>query len=267
MKWWRYVAAMELRKILAYRSDFWITFLGQTFIQVIIAHSLWSSIFSSQHTSEMNGFTLDMMTLYYVLVAVGMKVISGENIGFLSREIYDGTFTRYLIYPLSFFQYKLTTYLTHSFFYSIQLILVYMLYRLFYMNTAIELHEIGPFIMGVGLFFLGAITFFMIATFIELLALWADNIWSLMVMLRFFASFLGGGFIPLSFFPPIVQELVKYTPFPYFISLPVRTIMGLSQSTELFLGSGVLILWTLFLYGCIQMLWKKGEKHYNGVGI
>lgn len=267
MKWWRHIVAMELRKILAYRSDFWITFLGQTLIQLFVARSLWETIFATQGVEEMQGYNLEMMSLYYLIVPIGTRMLMGENIGFISREIYDGTFTRYLLYPLSVFQYKSLTYLTYSLFYGIQLILLYTLYQLIFIKTQFTFIDLQNLILGVGLFFLASIAFLMMAFCTELISLWADNIWTLMIMLRFLISFFGGGFIPLSFLPSWLYQILEWTPLPYLISLPTRTILGLTSWAEINHGIIILSLWMILLMGLIKVIWKKGELEYTGVGV
>ena len=267
MKWWRHVVAMELRKILAYRSDFWITFLGQTLIQLLVARALWQTVFATQGVTEMQGFTLEMMNLYYLIVPIGMRILSGENIGFVAREIYEGTFTRYLLYPLSVFQYKTLTYLTYSLFYTFQLLILYTLYRGFIAEAPFLLSDFRNLLTGVGLFVLAAMAYAMMAMMIEMIALWADNIWSLVVMLRFFTSFFGGGFIPLTFLPEWTQKMLIWTPFPYLVSLPARTIMGLTTFEEVAKGSIILMLWILVFMEGVKFIWRRGQNKYTGVGI
>jgi ABC-2 type transport system permease protein len=267
MKWWKHVVAMELRKILAYRTDFWITFLGQTIIQLLVARALWQMIFATQGVTEMQGYTLEMMNLYYLIVPIGTRILTGENIGFLAREIYEGTFTRYLLYPLSVFQYKTLTYLTYSMFYAVQLMILYLIFRTFIAEAPFTLPDFGNLFIGVLLFMLASMAYVMMAMLIEMIALWADNIWSLVVMLRFFTSFFGGGFIPLNFLPVWTQNALVWTPFPYLISLPARTIMGLSTFAEISKGVLILTVWILFFVQCLQFVWKKGQQKYTGVGI
>lgn len=266
MKWWRFVVASEIRKILAFRVDFWVTFLGQTLIQLFIARALWENIFETNGQKEMEGFTLTMMTLYYVIVPVTTKMLAGENIGFLSREIYDGSFNRYLIYPISFFQYKSLTYLTYSAFYGLQLIILYVAFHLIQFG-GITLIQLSYLFSGLVLILMAAGTYLMLSMVIELISLWADNIWSLMVMARFICHFFGGSFVPVTFFPDWLQALLKYTPFPYMISLPVRTAMGMVSSEEYLLGALNLVFWTITLRLIAGLLWKKGQHRYTGVGI
>lgn len=259
------IVALELRKILAYRTDFWVTFLGQTLIQLIIARALWQNIFETNNVSSMQGFSLEMMTLYYLLVPIGMRILAGQNIGFLSQEIYDGTFTRYLIYPVNVFVYKSITYLTHAFFYCLQYLFIYLIFHLiFWSSTTFNLEAL---LLGVLVFFVASICYMALSMIVELISLWAEYIWALMVMLKFFVTFFGGGIVPIDFFPPWAQTSLKFTPFPYLISLPVKTTMGLITLRETIEGMLILTVWILIFFSVVSLMWKKGQKSYTGVGI
>ena len=266
MTWWRHVVAAEIRKILAFRADFWVTFIGQTVIQILIARALWASIFESSGNDVMEGFTLETMTLYYLLVPIGSKMLTGENIGFLSREIYDGTFSKYLLYPISFFQYKSLTYLTYSSFYGLQLIAIYFIYS-FWQFGAITLESLAQLSLGIVLFLFASLAYSMLAMFVELIALWADNIWSLMVMTRFFCFFFGGAYVPLDFFPEWMKDILAYTPFPYLVNLPIKATMGMSSMNEIVLGIIMLMVWGSIFALATRFLWSKGQYRYSGVGI
>lgn len=265
MNWWRHVVAMELRKILAFRADFWVTFIGQTIVQLLVARALWQSIFESSGNEVMEGFTLSTMTLYYLIVPVGTKMLLGENIGFLSREIYDGSFNRYLVYPISFFQYKTLTYLTHSMFYGVQLALIFCGYHLLMGSLSGE--HLLHLSAGLLMFMIASFAYLNLSIFVELISLWADNIWTLMVMLRFFCFFFGGAFVPLSFFPEWMKVILEYLPFPYLVSLPVRTTMGMMTTQEMVTGTLLLISWSVAFRIASRLLWKKGQYQYTGVGI
>lgn len=266
MNWWRFVVANEFRKILAFRSDFWVTFIGQTVIMVLIARALWQSIFEANGTKVMEGFTLPMMTLYYILVPLANKILTGENVGFLAREIYDGTFNRYLIYPISFFQYKTLTYLTHSLFFCFQLILIFCLFNLF-SGAGFSTQLFINLFSSIPIFICAGFVYCMLSIAVELISLWADNVWSLMVTVRFFIFFLGGSYLPLNFFPSWANVALKFTPFPYMISLPIKTTMGLTTSGEIATGLIVLAFWGLFFFLVAKTVWHKGEYRYSGVGI
>lgn len=266
MNWWSQVVSLEFRKFLTYRVEFWVTFLGQTLVQLVIARSLWGAVFEMNETSEMRGFTLPMLTLYYLIVPIGSRILTGENIGFLSREIYDGTFSRYLLYPLSWFQYKTLTYFSYSLFYTAQLVLLFVIYQLAF-GGGLTGEETGHMVLGAGLFLLSSLIYLLLAICVELVSLWADNVWSLMIVLRFFSNFLGGAFIPIAFFPEWAQKTLGLLPFANLVSLPTRAMMGMATSSEVLRGLTVLGVWAILLGLMARFIWHRGEKRYTGVGI
>lgn len=75
------VVSTELRKILAYRSDFWVNFLGQALVQLFIARALWEAIFLANDVKEMQGMTLPQLTLYYLLTPLTMKILMARTSG------------------------------------------------------------------------------------------------------------------------------------------------------------------------------------------
>lgn len=213
----------------------------------------------------MEGYTIGTMTLYYLIVPIGSKMLTGENMGFLSREIYEGTFNRYLLYPLSFFHYKTITFLTYSAFYGLQLALAFIGYQLLF--NQFTLNEFIHLSYGLFFFMIASFTYCNLSLFIELISIWADNIWSLMVMARFLCFFFGGAYIPLSFFPSSLQAVIHFTPFPYLISLPINAMMGKLHPQEMITGFFILLSWSFIFSWLSRRLWDKGQYTYSGVGI
>jgi len=100
------VWSLELRQLLSYRVDFWIDFLGSLFVQIALAYFLWQAIYEFRGVEVIGGYSFSAMMLYYVLIPLVEKITRGQELGFLSRDIYEGTLNRYLVYPLSVFGYK-----------------------------------------------------------------------------------------------------------------------------------------------------------------
>lgn len=265
--WFFQVFLMELRKLISYRADFWVNFFGQTFFSLTIAYYLWSSIFSYLDTKEMNGLTLNGIIFYYLIVPLIFRIQQGQGIGFISREIYDGSLTKYLLYPINIFKYKFASYFANSTFYILQMFLMLGIFSYFFDQENIYSFNLLYFSLFILSIIIAATTYFFIFSICEFLAFWFDNIWSLGVILRFITSFLGGGLIPLTFFPKWSQEVLEWTPFPYLIDLPMQLLLQ-NISVELFFEKiAISILWTIFFAGISYITWKKGNFVYSGVGI
>lgn len=253
---------IEARQILAYRWEFWSGFLGQTFIVVTVSYFLWSSIFKNNQVEEMQGFDLKMIILYYLMAHVLFKMQQGFATGFFSRDIYYGTLNKYLLYPFSPTLLKFASYCAYSAFYYCQFIILVLFHKFSFGNDIIFSNfVIGSFVMA-----LGVICYFFLSAIIEILAFWADNIWSIGILLKTFIQFFGGYLIPLSFYPEYLQNFLSYTPIPYLIYYPIQIFLGKS-SIPLSQIFTVLSFWTLLSFVLFRIIWIKGNKQYTGAGI
>lgn len=257
------VLSNELRKILSYRIEFWVNFLGQTLVSITVAYFLWTAIFAENQTDVMNGFTLPKMMMYYLVAPLVFRSLQGESIGYISTEIYEGGLNKYLIYPISFIFYKKITYFTHSSFYLCQLLIVALICKLtFYPNIAF-----GLLIACLLATLISGLVYFAMSSILEMIAFWADNIWSLSVMLRLIVSSLGGAMIPLAFFPDWATKLLDFTPFPYMVNFPIAVFFGEISFQAFIQNSCILLLWYCFFMLIGRLVWNRAQLQYSGVGI
>src|SRR3989338_1936165 len=115
--------ALEIKKILSYRAEFWIGFLGNVLSQFGVAFFLWKAVFAARGTDTMLGYTFGGLMLYYLLVPLTERVVHGLEMGFMSGEIYEGGLSKYLVYPLSYFQIKYISHPARSTVFLLQLFL------------------------------------------------------------------------------------------------------------------------------------------------
>ena len=265
--WTSQVFFMELRKLITYRADFWVNFFGQTFFSLIIAYFLWESIFYYSGKEVMNGYTIQGMIFYYLIVPLIFRIQQGQGIGFISREIYDGSLNKYLLYPIGIFKYKAATYLANSGFYLLQLFLILIVYQVFFGSKEVFQFDFFYFILFVLVTIVSSLSFYYSFCSVEFLAFWFDNVWSLGVILRFGTSFLGGALIPLTFFPNWAQTLLAYTPFPYLITFPMETLTGKLSYEEFLTQFSISICWLVVFFFIAKFIWNRGKYKYSGVGI
>lgn len=261
------VVSIELRRTFTYRFEFWFRFLGTLFANVALAYFLWKAIFAQSGEAAIQGYSFPAMVLYYVLVPLMTNVTRTHESGFIGGEIYTGTLTRYLVFPMSFFTYKYASTVAATLIGVLQLLIIVGGYA-WIAGFPPEL-AISPetFLLGLSAGLLaGALNFFIVSC-LEMVAFWADNIWSLGVMFMFMTRLLGGAMLPLALFPDVVQRILPFTPFPYLISFPVLSIMGKTPVDQWFQGMGIMALW-IFAFALLQkFIWKRGVVQYAGVGI
>jgi len=267
MFWVRHVLILELKKIFSYRVVFWVQFFAGTGCELAVAYFVWKAVYEVTGRSEISGFTFHGLVLYSLFASFSAKISRGTDRGYISQEIYDGGLTRYLLYPLPFFPYKYVTHIAQQIMGTVQLLIATPLLLYVVGDFGGQNLTLGSFVAGVLTCFLVGYLHFLMTSALELVAFWQDVVWNILVMLRFCVGLLGGGMIPLAFFPSWAQRLIQFTPFPLLVSFPTRTFLGQVSLQEWTLSLGLLLGWSMIFTLLVNWIWLRGVKQYSGVGV
>ena len=267
--WRTRVFFQSWQKELNYKADFWVNFVGRMFVALVIPFFMWSAILASMGSTTFQGMDLKDLALYYALAnAVFATIQSSLQSGLVSTEIYQGGLSRYLLYPLSFQQYTLTSYLGIASAYGVQLIIVYTVaYFISPTFSAPGFPLASSLAQGILLTIAGNFLIFFLFFLLECIAFWADRVWSLFVMARFMISFFGGRLLPLKAFPLWFQNALEWTPFPHFVAGPVGAFMGKLTWEQTLTHLVAIGVWAIIFWAIGQLLYRQGLKSYSGVGI
>jgi ABC-2 type transport system permease protein len=261
------VLSLESRKLMSYRVDFWLNVVVSFFAQLAVAYFLWLAVFSYSGSETIGGFTFEDMVLYYVLVILVGRIVRGQERDLtVAQDIYEGALTKYLLYPTDYFGFKYAGHLGDLVPGVIQLLLFGLLSL-----SLLDLSELVPtpasVAMTVVLVALANLLGFVLRFVVMLVAFWADNVWSLNVMLRFTSELLGGLMLPLSLFPNWAQDVLFWTPFPYLFYVPVMTLLGEVGTAEWLRAVAVSAAWIVVSALGALAVWRRGTLSYTGVGI
>lgn len=124
-----------------------------------------------------------------------------------------------------------------------------------------SLKNVALFIFTVALAF--TLRFVMQYTF-SLLAFWIERAAAIEQFWFLFYLFLSGIIAPLEVFPSGVRAVVDWLPFPYLVYFPAAVLVGLPVNWGKSLG--VISAWGIAFLILNRWLWKKGLKHYSGMG-
>lgn len=77
---------------------------------------------------------------------------------------------------------------------------------------------------------------------------------------------LAGGYLPINFFPPIIQQIVKILPFQYILYVPARIFINSYTLTESIIAILIQVTWIFLLYATYKIGWHYSIKSFTGVG-
>lgn len=260
------IVSLEARKSMSYRVAFWAHAIGTLVVGFVIPYFLWQSIYQTRDVQVIGGYTFEAMVLYYILAALLGRVVRGPNLGLtVANEIYQGGLTKYCVYPT---RYRLFKYAQHLGQLAPQLVLMAVIGApfLLWLGGA-DRFSLVSLLQSLVLIGLANGFYFLMSWPVHALAFWADNIWSLAVLLQLATQLLGGVLLPVDLFPEWAYRALLWTPFPHLFFTPVRTLLGQASFEEWASGAAVLMGWSLVFAWIGTRVWRRGELQYTGVGI
>lgn len=263
-----HVVSLEARTRLSYRVDFWIHAVVAFVTELTLVWFLWSSIFRESGAERIGGYDLSGMMLYYTIVILFAKLVRGPEFqGNISQDIYEGGLNRYLVLPTSYFLFKYAQNVG-------ALLPVVVQTLVFGIAALLVLDATGAWsagLPGVGMALVSVavanLLYFAMSFPLQAVAFWADNVWSLMVALRFVTSLLGGAMVPLALFPSWSEPVLRVLPFRLLFDVPVRALTGELTPAEWLASLGLAAAWLVPLGIVCRLVWRRGDLQYSGVGI
>ena len=261
------IFSLELRNLLNYRVDFWVNWLMATAAQLAVAWFLWTAVYEYTGRESVGGYSLHAMMLYYTLAVLVDRAVQGSGRNGLSTDIYEGTLNRYLVYPVPLFRYKLLESWAHTLFAGTQGLLLLAGFTAVFGLPADAPVTVWTVALGMVTLFAAAVLFLAMSMIVEQVAFWADNVWSLSVMLQFVFRLAGGVLVPLALFPEAARDVLHWLPFSTLVHLPIAAFMGQINLDKWLEGMALMAGWAVFLWFVVLWIWKRGTLKYSGVGI
>lgn len=179
------------------------------------------------------------------------------------REIVEGKLSFRLLQPLNPFWHHFASHFAERF---ARLPFAFGLLALFFWlyPNSFWIPSLGNFLSFAIAVSLAFTLRFLMQYTLAMFAFWIERASALEQFSFLFYLFLSGMIAPLEQFPPLMREIVLWTPFPYLIYFPASLIVGLPID----FGRGLLVMvgWgTVFLLIC-RWLWQRGLRQYSGMG-
>lgn len=263
-KYWLFFSN-EFQRLLAYRVDIASYSFGHIF-EIVAQVIIWTVIF--QNISLVKGYTYQEMLTY---VVVGWFILfATSNYGFeekIAREIQEGRLSNIIVKPINYIKYIMSISIGRIIFAffvvtCIEVILIFLLRDKIIINIQWEVISLLIIMMVVAFFIR---LFFSIL--VGFLAFWLTEVDGTYYSLNIFSKFLSGAYFPLGLLPMSIFNAVIWFPFAYTFFIPIQLYLGKINIYEGIKGLIIQFIWFFLLYGIIKIVWKRGLKKYESVGI
>ncbi|MEZ6186728.1 MAG: ABC-2 family transporter protein [Planctomycetota bacterium] len=262
------VVSLEARNRLSYRAEFWLNALIGFFVEFAVVYFLWAAMFRESGKPEIGGYTLQGMVTYYLAVILLGKLVRTQRFeGGVSSDIYEGGLNRYLVFPAGYFPFKYAQHLGGL----VPAVFQFGLFTVLVLLVLDVPEHLRPTAASLGMALVAVavanLMYYLLDYAIQLVAFWADNVWSLDVAKWFVASLLGGWMLPLSVFPEWIVPTLEVLPFRFLFDFPARVLLGQIGPAEWARGLLLALAWCGVFALIGKAVWRRGVRQYAGVGI
>ncbi|HEY5586221.1 MAG TPA: ABC-2 family transporter protein [Ruminiclostridium sp.] len=262
----KYIETSKLlfKNQLVYRFDIIISMVF-TVSKILLAFVLWGTIFGNQKVVV--GFTFSAMLSYYVISSFITQLDQSSNAGWqISTEIKNGSFSKYIIKPMSILGYFTAQTFGISAFLVVFNLLAASLWVLVFRIDFTFTSNLSLIAAALLLILLGLLFMIQLNYYIGILAFRFVDTSVFMMIKDNIIQFLTGALIPLTLLPAGIIKVMMVFPFYYISYLPSMLLIG-RNGGEIVLGIVLLIGWNGAFWILNHFTFKKLIYKYEGVGM
>lgn len=235
--------------------------IGETFVLIL----MWTAIYGKQEFIK--GFTLREMITYILIGNLFNALVRNFLKGVVADDIKEGRLSMFLLMPISYFKFIISRELGRisvSTFFSVisQLLVISFFLKLFIVNT-----DVFYLLLVLAMVILAFISELLLSYLVGLSAFWFDDVNGLYSTVDRVQKFFSGGYFPLNLLPIGFMRASFLMPFAYSFFVPAQLYLKKINLSDGFKGIAVQMVWIALLYAITQIVWKRGLKRYEGVGI
>jgi len=250
---------------LVYRATVYGYRLGNIF-DVLFQVTIWTAVYKS--TNMVYGYNYNEM-ITYVMIGWLINFLT-SNYGVedvVSRNIQHGELNVYLTRPISYLRSLITMSIGRASIALLSGVVLQLLFILIFRDYIILQSNPLVILVIILIVFIGYFVRLLLSILFGLIAFWATDVSGLNAFFQTFIRLLSGGYAPLSLLPATLYNIGLFFPFAYIVFFPTQLYLGKLNLMDGIKGIGVELLWLLILYFLIKIVWNKGLKKYEGVGI
>ncbi len=249
---------------LAYRFTMAAYRIGEI-LEVLFLIVMWSALYENRPI--ISGYTLPEM-LTYVLIGNLVSIVTRNFIiSIVTRDIHEGGLSLFLVKPITYLRYAFIRELGRVTLPTALSVTTHLLVIACFSNRILfntDARVLTIFLLMVILAFFQEL---MLSFIVALVCFWTHEVDGLYSAIDRLKRFISGSYFPLTLLPPLYVKVSLLFPFAYAFFVPTQLFLNKMTVAEGLYGLGVQIVWLALLYGLIQLVWYKGIRKYEGVGI
>lgn len=257
---------LNLKIYFQYRATFLFS-LAIDSILLLFKVQVFKSIYMNNQTNIIVGYTFSQMIWYFAGINFIFYLIWSFTDTNLSGNIISGEMVVLLSKPISIIKLELSKAISLRICSALfEFLPSFFIYMIIVFPDFLTFAAFSKFII-ICLF--SFILFYQLSFLIGMSAFKIQNIESLQIFKIIIFNIAAGAFIPIEFYPELLQKILKFLPFKYICYVPVQFLLNKPEISEwnIFIFTILIqIFWIIVFYLLYKIFWKKAIENFNAAG-
>lgn len=250
---------------LVYRATVYAYRLGNV-VEILFQFAIWTSVFKT--TPVVFGYNYREM-ITYIIIGWLINFVT-DNYGItdvVAKDIQTGMLSNYLVKPFSYLRYLIAMSFGRISIAVFSGVAMQAFFIYIFRHQMIAPSNFSSVAIIVMIVLIGYFVRLLISVFFGMIAFWTTDMSGLNSFFAILIRFLSGGYAPLNLLPSLFFSISMLFPFSYIVFFPTQLYLGKISQADGLKGIGVELVWLVILYAIIKIVWHRGLKRYEGVGI
>ena len=262
----KYTAVLKINWIqaLEYRANALVGVIA-ILSGLLIEYQIWSLIFISQGLESIKGFSFqELMIFIFLSIIVGQLKSSWHTSGEMIEGIRTGDINKYLIRPISYFNYHFMMFIgVNSLYYTVYSFLLLFFIIIFPGLLFPSLINMIGFLAAllISVFLSYSIYYIMIC-----FAFWFGEVRAIVVAYNISMTIVSGQYIPVRLFPEYILDIMQFTPILYLVDFPVSIATGRMPLESWGFHFMASIGWCAAMWFIGSLVYNRGIRNYEAYG-
>ena len=254
-----------LKASVEYRFNFFLSLAGAV-SPVVIQTALWIVLYQGGGEGDaLFGFTFTQMIAWTVIAQLVSRLVRTGFEYEVNSDIKSGSLDRYLVKPVSYFGYRLFSFLGDKAAQSLfSCVLLAAAVAVLGTVTGFAVTGRNAALFSVALV-LAFVLNFLLFWCVGLAGFWLTEIGFLFEAVRIVIIAASGGIFPLSVFGPEGERILSLLPFRYTIQFPADLLAGRIPESLILRQFALAVFWIAVLTIAARFVWKRGIRRFTAV--
>lgn len=262
MKKYITLARAELLDAINNRGEMVLHVVLET-VPIFVMSSLW---ISNQNGVINLGYSSSQLVTYYLIMLIISRATGFYFDQNAQEEIRSGSFSRFLLKPLSIpFAYIPQNIGGKIFHVGVLLSII-----LLVIAIVLGSHVLYPTLLNLIFFGTSLVAAYLIqyslSVLVTAVAFYMEQSSAVIHLKWMFDVVAGGYMIPVDVYPIWLQSIINLLPFKYIYFVPASIVLSKFSFTQSLIQIGVGYIWVIILLFTSHTFWKRGVERYSAVG-